>query len=314
MPSANAPLGHRFSRSPAGPWPHVYACGSNPDGGGEALTTASGGNLVRAEVTRNKRSPQCGAATIEGADTAAPAGPWPHADACGLNPDGEERRPLRGRSPMFMLAAQTQAEENGGPCGALASCLCLRPKSGGGERRPLRGRSPTLMLAAQTQAEENGGPCGALAPCLCLRPKSGRRRTAAPAGPWPHADACGSNPEGGERRPLRGLGPMFMLAAQIRKEEERRLPQSQSARRVLLAHYSPLVSIDSLESLLPSANAPLGHRFSRSPAGPWPHADACGLNPAEEHEKAPAANATGAGDMLVRQLSADLSAGRFSRS
>ncbi|MBR2663328.1 MAG: peptidoglycan-binding protein, partial [Clostridia bacterium] len=35
---------------------------------GEALMTASGGNLIRAEVNRNEQSPQCGAATIEVAD------------------------------------------------------------------------------------------------------------------------------------------------------------------------------------------------------------------------------------------------------
>ncbi len=35
---------------------------------GEALTTASGGNLVRAEVHRNERAPQCGVAKIEGAE------------------------------------------------------------------------------------------------------------------------------------------------------------------------------------------------------------------------------------------------------
>ena len=185
LPSANAPLGHRFSRSPAGPWPHVYACGSNPE--------------------------------------------------------GRERRPLRGRSPMLMLAAQIRKEENGGPCGAGAPCLCLRLKSRRGrtaapagpephvyacgsnpegeERRPLRGLGPMLMLAAQIRKEENGSPCGAGAPCLRLRLKSGRRGTAAPAGPWPHAYTGGLNPEGRERRPLRGLGPTFMLEAQIRKEE-----------------------------------------------------------------------------------------------
>ena len=39
---------------------------------GEPLTTAGGGNLVRGEVSRNKRSPQCGAATIEAAGSKAP--------------------------------------------------------------------------------------------------------------------------------------------------------------------------------------------------------------------------------------------------
>ena len=34
---------------------------------GEASTTASGGNIVEAEVSRNEQSPQCGAATIEAA-------------------------------------------------------------------------------------------------------------------------------------------------------------------------------------------------------------------------------------------------------
>ena len=32
------------------------------------LSAASGGNLVRVEVNRNKQAPQCGAAPIEGAD------------------------------------------------------------------------------------------------------------------------------------------------------------------------------------------------------------------------------------------------------
>ena len=35
---------------------------------GEAPTTASGGNIVGAEVNRNKRAPQCGVAPIEVAD------------------------------------------------------------------------------------------------------------------------------------------------------------------------------------------------------------------------------------------------------
>jgi len=35
---------------------------------GEALTTASGGRLVRAEVNRNKRAPLCGVAPIEVAE------------------------------------------------------------------------------------------------------------------------------------------------------------------------------------------------------------------------------------------------------
>ena len=39
---------------------------------GEALTTASGGNFIRAEVNRNKRSPQWGAASIEIADKHSP--------------------------------------------------------------------------------------------------------------------------------------------------------------------------------------------------------------------------------------------------
>ena len=34
---------------------------------GESLSTASGGNLERDEITRNKRAPQCGVAPIEGA-------------------------------------------------------------------------------------------------------------------------------------------------------------------------------------------------------------------------------------------------------
>ena len=38
---------------------------------GEASTTASGGNLVEAEVSRNKRSPQRGAAPIEAAEKKA---------------------------------------------------------------------------------------------------------------------------------------------------------------------------------------------------------------------------------------------------
>ena len=36
---------------------------------GEALTTACGGNIVRAEVNRNKRSPLCGVAPIEVAES-----------------------------------------------------------------------------------------------------------------------------------------------------------------------------------------------------------------------------------------------------
>ena len=36
--------------------------------GDEALMTASGGNFIRAEINRNKRSPQWGAAPIEVAD------------------------------------------------------------------------------------------------------------------------------------------------------------------------------------------------------------------------------------------------------
>ena len=36
---------------------------------GEASTTASGGSLVEAEVIRNEQAPQCGAATIENAET-----------------------------------------------------------------------------------------------------------------------------------------------------------------------------------------------------------------------------------------------------
>ena len=39
---------------------------------GEALTTAGGGNLVKAEVSRNKQAPQCGAAPIEVADNIFP--------------------------------------------------------------------------------------------------------------------------------------------------------------------------------------------------------------------------------------------------
>ena len=34
---------------------------------GESLSTASGGNIERDEITRNKRAPQCGVAPIEGA-------------------------------------------------------------------------------------------------------------------------------------------------------------------------------------------------------------------------------------------------------
>jgi len=37
-----------------------------PEAAGEAPTTAGGGNLVGAEVTRNEQAPQCGTATIEG--------------------------------------------------------------------------------------------------------------------------------------------------------------------------------------------------------------------------------------------------------
>ena len=35
---------------------------------GEALPTAGGRNIGRAEVSRNKRTPQCGAAPIEAAE------------------------------------------------------------------------------------------------------------------------------------------------------------------------------------------------------------------------------------------------------
>ena len=42
-------------------------------GEGEDLTTASGGNFVRSEVSRNKQAPQCGAAPIKAAVTETPA-------------------------------------------------------------------------------------------------------------------------------------------------------------------------------------------------------------------------------------------------
>jgi len=39
-----------------------------PRQGDEALTTASGRSLVRAEINRNEQAPLCGVATIEVAD------------------------------------------------------------------------------------------------------------------------------------------------------------------------------------------------------------------------------------------------------
>ena len=47
-------------------------CPSRRVWGGEPLTTASGGNLVRGEVNRNKQAPQCGVAPIEVAGRKAP--------------------------------------------------------------------------------------------------------------------------------------------------------------------------------------------------------------------------------------------------
>ena len=51
-----------------------------PVGVGEPLSTASGGNLERGEVNRNKRSPQCGAAPIEIAEGVAPEETAPDED------------------------------------------------------------------------------------------------------------------------------------------------------------------------------------------------------------------------------------------
>ena len=39
---------------------------------GEPLMTSGGGNLIRGEVNRNERAPQCGVATIEVADAINP--------------------------------------------------------------------------------------------------------------------------------------------------------------------------------------------------------------------------------------------------
>jgi len=57
--------------------------------GGEPLSTASGGNLERGEVIRNKRSPQCGVAPIE--DALWRSGSGRPADGLGLPSPGQPR-------------------------------------------------------------------------------------------------------------------------------------------------------------------------------------------------------------------------------
>ena len=78
-------------------------------GGGKALSTASGGNIDRAFLARNKRAPQCGVAPIEGAEQEFDDCQWRKYRRRLSQPKGSdlhsmESRPLRLRNRSSMTS------------------------------------------------------------------------------------------------------------------------------------------------------------------------------------------------------------------